>query len=772
MKTWILRGVLAVVLGAVVLVAGIGAWLVERFHASKPQETGEIALEGPGAPIQIVRDSHGIAHIFGETDTDVMFALGHTHASERYFQMDLARRYVRGRLAALFGEDYLTVDARTRTYGFARLTEEIVATASDETRALMQAYIAGVNARLEQGAVAPEYAILRTRPEPWTLQDSAAIVVLLADDLAAGGGLDRDRALLDDILSPEQLERFTTGYPDWGPTTLKDSDMRARFGAVQTCDLAPPPQEPGAQSDNLPGSNAWVVSGERSETGRPLLANDPHLGLSTPAIWYFARLNLSFGPVIGGTVPGAPFVILGRNAHGAWGFTNTGFDVIDYVERDPETLTLTERTETIDVKGRATPVQIVVQEAEEGPVLDPQWFELDGFSEDHVVIRRSTVSAPGNRVADATVAIMKARNFDEFVEAGRGWTAPMQNMHYAGVDGTIGYTTAGLLPIRDAAGDWTGFVPFDALPRVRNPEGGLIASGNNLVAGEGYPYPLPGAYGVYRAPRIEHLLNARERHTLDSFIDLQMDVTSEQALRLLPALLGAEPESQLGAEALARLESWDGTLDVDGPEGLIYSAWLRVLSGAVWNDELDGIARAFNQPRRAFLEDVLSGEASAWCDDVRTEGLETCAITAGLALDAAMAETADAFGADLTAWRWGDMHVADFDHPFEDLPLIGDMFINRVPVPGDGATVNVAHFSYGSGSYDVFHAASLRAIYDLSDLNASLYMFAPGQSGHPLSDHHGDLAEPWAQGAFFQIRDDWTPDSAPDGARTLTLVPR
>ncbi|MAP48944.1 MAG: hypothetical protein CMH90_05630 [Oceanicaulis sp.] len=771
MKTWIIRILLAALALVLITVLGVSAWMVERFHASKPRQSGEITLSVLDSPAHVVRDANGIAHIFGDSDADVMAALGYVHASERFFQMDMARRYMRGELSALFGEDYLRADAQTRTYGFRRLTEEIVANTSADTRAMMQAYISGVNARLAEGSVAPEYAVLRAAPEAWSLEDSAAIVVLLAHDLAAGAGADMDRALLDDILSAEQLAQFTLNFPDWAPTMLKAEDMRARFGEVQTLPLNEPAQ-PSAQPDNQPGSNAWVVSGERSETGRPLLANDPHLGLSTPAIWYYVRLNLSYGPVIGGTVPGAPFVILGRNAHAAWGFTNTGFDVIDILERDRSDEEITNRTETIQIKGRSEPYELTVEETRDGPVLDPEWFDLRGFDEDAIVVRRSTVTAPGNRVADATLAIMQAETFDEFVEAGRGWTAPMQNMHFASVDGTIGYTTAGLLPIRDENGEWTGFIPFDELPRVRNPEGGFIASGNNLVAGPDYPYPLPGSYATYRAPRIERELNARDRHTLESFAALQMDVTSEQALRLLPVLLGSEPESQLGAEALARLEAWDGALDMDAPEALIYSAWLRVLSGAIWNDELDTLASAFNQPRRAFLEEVLAGEASAWCDDVRTDAVESCSITAGLALDAAMAETADAFGPDMNSWRWGDMHVADFDHPFDSLPLIGSMFANRVPVPGDGATINVAHFSYDSGSYDVFHAASLRAIYDLSDLNNSLYMFAPGQSGHPLSDHHGDLAPRWAAGEYFEIRDDWAVETAPEGSHVLTLTPQ
>ncbi|AZU05072.1 penicillin amidase [Glycocaulis alkaliphilus] len=769
MVKWIVRSVIGVVALVLVLVLAVTGWAGWRFVGSQPRLEGEVRLEGVTAPVNVVRDQYGVAHIFGETDADVYFALGYTHAAERFFQMDLYRRTAQGRLSELFGERALRADIRARTFGFPEATRHALANLSDEARLAIEAYVSGVNARLEQGNPAPEYLLLRTRPEPWTLADSASVMIVLADDLAAGEGEDRERARASQVLEGSMLEQFLAAFPDWGPTTLKDEDINAAFGDIRRQTLPPPA---GTQPDNEPGSNAWVVSGDRTETGAPLLANDPHLGLSAPSIWYFTRLNLSFGPVLGASLPGTPFITLGRNAHGAWGFTNTGFKVIDLVERDSDTTQTNTRIETINVLGQRDPFELTITETSEGPVLDAQWFDLTGFDSDALVVRRSTVSDPGNRVADATLAIMRSTGWDDFVEAGRGWTAPMQNMHYAGVDGTIGYTTAGLLPMRDEDGEWTGFVPFEELPRIANPAGGSIASGNNLPAGAAYPYPLPGRYGVHRAVRIETMLAERRRHSLEGFITMQMDVTSALAEAILPALLAAQPESELGLEALARLEGWNASLDADGPEGLVLSAWLRVMTEAIWADELGPMARYFRGPRPVFVQDVLTGDASSWCNNVTTTQVETCPVIAGLALDTAMAELARTNGSDMSRWRWGDHAQGYFAHPMDGLPVLGDMFSVRAPVGGDGTTVNVASFSYAGEGFDIVHAASLRVVYDLADLNNSRFIHGPGQSGHPLSPHYRDLVELWSRGEYFQIRDDWTPDSTPQGSRVLTLRPR
>ena len=762
MSGWV-RGAVGLVLVMIVLAAFVAAWLAGRFYATLPQTEGVARVAGVSAATLIVRDDQGVPHLFGATDADVYFALGYAHAQDRFFQMDMARRAVQGRLSELFGRRAVRSDARARNRLFPQAAQAVIDNADPQTRTAVEAYVAGVNARLARGVPSPEYAILRKPAEPWTLIDTAAITIYLADDLAAGAYEDLERVALKDVLTPEQLEQWFTPYPDWAPTTLKDADIEAQ--GVGSASGA------RAQADNLPGSNAWVVSGERSASGAPLLANDPHLALSAPSIWYFARLQLEHGPVVGGTVPGSPFVVLGRNAHGAWGFTNTGFDVIDYVAVDPARLEITaEHEQTLAVSG-GEDVSFTVRETAIGPVLDPAWFNLDAF-DGRAVILRSTVHSPDNGVADAIFNIMHARDWDAFVEAGRSWTAPMQNMHYAGVDGVIGYTTAGLLPIRDETGAWTGFVPFEDLPRVRDPQGGVIASGNNLVASDAYPYPLPGDYSVFRAPRIEALLDAAAKHDAGSFAAIQLDVTSQFAERILPALLAGAPQTELGRTALERIEDWDRALDADAPEGLIYSAWLQAFTRALFADELGEAFPSRFTARRAFIDSVINGDAHAWCDDVTTEMRETCTDLAGVALDAAMAQTASRHGSNIDAWRWGEVHQGLFDHPFTAMALIGEAFTVRAPMGGDGSTINVAHFSYRAEGYDVFHAASMRAIYDLSDLDASLFMHAPGQSGHPLSPHYRDLAARFGRGEYFTIPADWGPDAIPDGMRVLALEPR
>ncbi|MEE2566772.1 penicillin acylase family protein [Hyphobacterium marinum] len=763
MMRWIVGGVAGLLGLAVVLVIAVSGWMTWRFYDTRPQVSGTVELAGISSDVSIVRDQYGVPHIFGETEADIFFALGYAHAQDRFFQMDMMRRYVHGRLSEVLGERTIRVDARNRIRGYHLVADAAVENLSPEARAAVEAYTAGVNARLERGTPSPEYAILRFSPEPWQPRDSAAVVVYMADSLAAGEYEEMNRRLLETLFTADQIAEFLPGYPDWAPTMLQAEDFPAPDGDV-------PAPETDVQDDVNGGSNAWVLSGEHTATGEPLLANDPHLGLSAPGIWYYAHLALPDGHVVGSTVAGAPLVVLGRNDVSAWGFTNTGFDVIDLRPVPPGSMATTERSEVIHVSG-GDDVEITVQETESGPILDPDWFNLNGFGESDVILM-STALDRSNDVADVSYRIMKSRNWAEFVEAGRGYTAPMQNMHYAHIDGTIGYTTPGLVPLRAEDGSWSGFIPYEDLPRVENPLSGRIASGNNRIAPDNYPYPTPGEYSIFRAVRIDEMLNAVDQHDMASFHAGQMDVTSAQAQRLIPVIEASLPRTAAGEDARVHLAVWDGEMGMERSEPLLYALWYRELAREIYADELGENFRRFLGNRRGFIDNVLVGGQTHWCDDITTAAAETCADAVGAALDAAMAIGVERYGADLDAWNWGDVHQAVFDHPaFTGVPFLDGLFTVRQPVGGDGSTPNVAVYSIGADNFDVFHGPSLRVVYDLSDLDASRYMHAPGQSGHPLSPHYRDLAPMWAAGESFELRTDWTPESPPEGSRTLVLRP-
>jgi penicillin G amidase len=764
---WVVRGIAAILgLAVLSLVIGLGYgyW---RFSSSKPRTEGTVEVAGISGDVQIIRDDYGVPHIFGETEADIYFAIGYAHAQDRFFQMDMMRRYVHGELAALLGHlNPVTVraDARSRNRGYHLVAQAAVNNLTPEFRVAAEAYTAGVNARLAEGHYPPEYLFLQATPEPWELHDSMAVVVYMADSLAAGEGEEIARRELANILTPDRLAEFLPGYPDWAPTMLQAEDFEPAETPVD------PTTE--AQPDFDDGSNAWVLSGEHTATGQPLLANDPHLALGAPGIWYFARLNLPQGAVVGATIAGSPLVVLGRNQVSAWGFTNTGFDVIDMVPHASGTLTATERTEIIRVRG-GEDVTLTLRDTDEGPILDPDYFNLDVFGDQDVVLV-STALESSNQVASVSYNLMLSQSFADFVEAGRGFTAPMQNMHYAHVDGTIGYTTPGLLPIRDADGSWIGYVPYEDLPRVENPASGRIASGNNRIVPDNYGYDTPGTYAAYRAERIEQRLDAIDRHTPETFHTIQMDQTSAQVQRILPALRSAQPQTDLGRNALSLIRDWEGDMGPLRSEPLIYALWYRDIAEGIYADDLGDQFERHLGTRRVFTENVLIGEAAHWCDNVQTEAVENCAEILGQALDTAMQRGVETYGPDIENWTWGDAHQAVFDHPVftnSGLPLLDDWFTVRQPVGGDSSTVNVAVYSVRAGTFDVFHGPSLRAIYDLSDLESSRFMHAPGQSGHPWSDHYRDLAPLWASGESFEMRTDWGPDTAPDGVRVLTLTP-
>lgn len=740
-------------LGLVVMAVMLGGgWLLWQLAATRPSLEGVQRLEGgPERPVTVTRDAHGVPHVFGSSDADVFFGLGFVHADERFFQMDMVRRFVFGRLSAALGAATVAADARSRTLGYPRAAEAMARRLEPEARATIEAYVAGVNARLEAGNLSFEHRLLGIPLEPYRVEDVMAVAVYMTHDLMTTRSDQTLPAQLAEVLDAGQVAEFLPPYPADAPTTLRAEDFPAPPAGVEGA--------AGAEEDPVNGSNAWVVSGARSETGAPLLANDPHLSLGLPSLWYFARLALEDGDVVGATIPGAPMVVLGRNAHIAWGCTNSGFDVVDLVPLEPSAPTEL-REETIEVAG-GEPVKLSIRSAEAGPVLDRRWFDFAALW-DAPIAWRSPVHAKPNGLPGAVLRMMKAKDWDGFVAATEGWTVPMQNMLFASTEGDIGYTTAGLLPIRDGQGAWTGFVPHEALPRVLNPPRGFVVSANNRVVPDGYAYDIPGRYVTYRAKRLEAALAETEQHSLESFAKLQMDVVSTLAQELLPVIRTAEPRTEAGREVQAQLSAWDGELEASKTAPRLYAAFYRALHPLLYADELGHQAEAFSQHKPVFLHDVLLGSAGRWCDDVGTEAEESCAQTVGAALDqAGQAELA-------SKAPWGAVHRARFEHRvMSRIPLLGALFAKSAGMGGDGTTPNVGNHGL-SGPYDVRHSASLRAVYDLSDLDRSRFVHAPGQSGHPWSPHFDDLLGAWERGEGIRIPTRFGPE---DG-RKLVLEAR
>jgi penicillin amidase len=802
MKT-LLRILLVPVVAAGLLAAG-GYWYLRQ---SLPQTTGVLRLAGLDAPVEILRDAYGVPHIYARSVDDAYFALGFVHAQDRLWQMEMNRRLAAGRLAEILGPKALYTDRFLRTLGVRRAAEASFKNLDPDSRKSLAAYAAGVNAFLATGRVLPpEFWILRDTPEPWTPVDSISWTKMMAWDLGGNWKNELLRMSLARTLPVERIEQFLPPYPGDAPQTLPDlHQLYAALGgdawrlAADTARVAE--LLPSWQAEGV-GSNNWVVSGARSASGKPLLANDPHLGLSAPPVWYFAQLHAPGMDVIGATLPGVPGVVLGRNTRIAWGFTNTGPDVQDlYLEKlegEGEYLTpqgprpFLRLDETIKVRGEPDQ-KLAVRISRHGPVVSEVLRAAQGLApRGHVLAFAWTALADDDASVRALFKLGQAHDWKGFLAAARDLGAPQQNIVYADVDGNIGFVAAGRVPVRkpdnDLKGlapapgwlakyDWSGYIPFDELPQSYNPASGVIVTANNKIVPPGYKHWITSEWQPpYRAERIEELLAAVPRHTVPSFARMQADIVSLPLRGLLPRLLATKPRTREAAQALALLARWDGAMGIERPEPLIAMAWWRELTRALYADELGEAFRPNWLPRAEFVADVLADKdgAARWCDDVRTPATETCDEILARSLDAALADLRKRYGSDMMAWRWGAAHVALHEHrPFGRVPWLARWFDISVPSPGGPYTVDVgrSNFFDDARPFANRHAPSLRAIYDLADPEASLYIHSGGQSGNPLSRDYRAFSAAWARGEYIRMTAERTRLEAA-GVRRLTLQPR
>ena len=792
------RGLLVFVF--VLILAVLGGFIYLR--SSLPKVRGTLDLPGLSNTVEVVRDRYAVPHIYAQTPQDAYFALGFVHAQDRLWQMEFQRRVGAGRLSEVLGEATRPTDTFLRTLGVYRHAEKALGAFSPETLATLDAYVSGINTFLDtrRGALPPEFLVLGFEPEPWTLADVVVWTKMMAYDLSGNWRDEVLRARLAQVLSSEQIAELWPPYPEDAPVALPDFTALYReldFAGVWAGSL-----------DGLvagAGSNNWVVGGARTESGSPLLANDPHLGLQAPSLWYFAHLSAPGLEVIGATLPGTPSVLLGRNERVAWGFTNTGPDVQDtFIEQvNPENpaqyLTpdgyqdFTERQETVKVKD-ADDVVLNVRETRHGPVISDvnaaSASAVEGAGDDtndtYVLALSWTALQDEDLTLQAGLELNKAQDWDEFVAALKNFKVPQQNIVYADTSGDIGYYAPAKVPVR-AAGDglapvpgwtgeydWTGYIPFEDLPHAYDPPNAQVVTANNRIVPESYPYFLTTDWAPpYRAERIGELLAQTQKHTVSSFTQIQADQLDAMSLDFLPLLLGVEPTTETGRAALAKLRDWDGAMRADLSEPLLFWAWYRALVRLVLSDDLGEQFSDYYGVRSQFMLSAIAGSPKTdWCDDTRTPDRESCEDLAAQALSDGLEYLTETYGTNPEEWRWGAAHVAHMDHAVMTNTPLAPLFDLSIEVGGSANSVNVGSFSLGSSApFRDNHGPGYRAVYDLSDLGKSLYVHSTGQSGNPLSRHYRDFLAKWRDVEYLPMTTNRTEiESGAVGA--LKLLPK
>lgn len=758
---WLGR-LLLVVIG-LLLVLAVGGWFWLR-GATLPQHQGRLALKGLSAPVEMNRTAEGVVHIKAQTDEDAFFALGVAHAQDRLWQMEFQRRVGAGRLSEVIGKATLDQDRFLRTWGFYRAAEQAYEGLSPYAKATVEAYVAGINAYLATRPPLPlEFRLLGFRPEPWKPADVLVWAKMMSYDLSGNWRAELQRLQwAAKGMSTARMMQLKPPYPADAPTVLQAEDLQL-----------PPPARPDGESArslltlagrmpqalHLPGelmaraSNNWVIGGERTVSGKPLLANDPHLGLGAPSLWYLVHIEAPTYKAIGGSFPGLPAVVIGRNERIGWGVTTVGADVQDlYIMEEVaggyrykgQVEPWRTRTEVIKVKGQPE-VTLQVRESRYGPVINDvvknpgakplslRWTSLD----------------PTDRTIEAFLGIARAQNWEQFKAALALYNAPSQNFVYADVEGNIGYMAPARFPIRrpghsglmpvpgDGNWDWQGYLPQDQWPQVYNPKEGFIVTANNKVTPANYPHTISLEWEEpYRAQRIRELILSKEKLSLEEMQAMQQDITSLLYREFKPVLQMLNPLSENARQWKARLLAWDGVMRAEQHEPTVFQAWYSELTRLPSQE----VGQEFWEQPRYLLAAMRQGDPAC-----QTPDTQTCLDYAALALDKAL----DRFNNDPP--RWGEVHRATFPHAIlTNVSPLNRLADRAVAHGGDRYTLNRA--SYDPSNFRMTVGSSYRQILDFADLERSLFIIPMGQSGALLSDGYDNLLARWAGGQYLPMR--------------------
>lgn len=758
-----------------------GLWL----RWSVPTLAGEVTVEGVSAPVRILRDADGVPHIYAQSRDDALFGLGYVHGQDRLWQMAFSRRTVQGRLSEIAGSATLVADTYLRTLGLYRAAREAEARLSPDARAALAAYAAGVNAAVPKNGkpLPPEFFVLGTDFEPWQPADSVAVLKGVAVQLSANAFQELFRLQLLKTLPPEKAALFNPPLP---PEVLEAYRAYAPQEATKFADaldaLAPVLQTVGA-------SNNWVVGGAHTASGKPLLANDPHLPLTVPGFWYLAHVRWPGGEAIGGTVPGLPAIIAGRTANIAWGMTTTGADTQDLVwekldPSDPGSYLTPEGSKPFETRAEIVNVRfggaktIFISKSRNGPILPTDEPRLKALVPSGYAL---SVRWPALDDEDATIAaalgiFTAADTTRATVErVFNPYRAPIQSFVFADSGNNIGLALPGAIPKRradnpvmgllpgdgrDPRFEWDGFLSGPDRPLWTGGAADMFWTANNNVVPPGYkPLIALDFDPEHRARRVAHLLHAKTApHTVESMRKIQLDDGEQFAMDAVPLLLTqTKAFDTRAADALRRLKSWDMHMRPERAEPLIFAAWMRAFTKALTADELGDVFDRVWTDRPDFLTAVLKGEAAAvFCDDVKTQAKEDCAAILAKSLSAALDDLGERYGSDMSKWRWGEAHRARFSHtPFGFIPVLKNVFGLSEVMGGGNATIQRAAYRYSNSEpYAAVHGSGYRAVYDLAEPDKSIYMTSTGQSGNVYSPHYANLTPRWARGEYLPMTTD------------------
>lgn len=771
------------------------------FRKSLPAQDLTLAAEGQRGKIRITRDEHGVPHITAGTERDVFFAMGYAQAQDRGWQMEISKRFAKGRLSELLGQQALDGDILMRTLSLYESAEQAWPALSDEAKTSLEAYAAGVNAWYDGGNVPqPEFLLAGATPQKWTPVDSLAVIKIFALGLAGNYQGEIERYVAEQALNASQLGTFFPQSPAVRSPATRGDAVKGMMALAQLNDMMRRDYGIGGR---FVGSNAWAISGKLTRDGTSILANDPHLGLQIPSLWYPVHMSGGRLQVAGMAIVGVPVVVFGQNGKIAWGGTNMMADVQDlYVEQtDPANPTryragsewkeYATREEIIVVRpafpaflrSKPEPVRIRVRASVHGPIISDV---VAGIKEP---LALSWVAlAAGDKTYESFLQLNYAADWKQFKAALKDYRAPALNLVYADKAGNIGYQGVGRIPLRALARgpvpgwsgeyQWTGYIPFDQMPTIYNPPQGYIASANDNMAGPDYPYFISDNWSPPgRIDRIKQLIASQAQSggvTLAQMQAMQADTVSLPARRMLALLSRYTPRGQRQAQALDYLRRWDGDMAADSVAATVFNAWMsaareNLFTDAMqlgWGERNDSVFadRLIERVSLETLAGIFSAPAGPWCSNAPATPGKQCSAVLDESLNDALDRLTKHAGSNMASWQWGEVHHSTYGHtPFSGVNLLRKLFERRIGNGGSTDTINVANARYTlEKGYVQDLGAGFRQVMQLGPRGVNhQHMNSTGVSGNIFSQHYADMIDPFNRVEFYGLS---TSSAQPTGA--------